>query len=232
MPTKWGDIKNLLGYMEPASQAGTVGFQNGTVGFPKELQLYARMTNNEIAGNPHKFRWLLRSYDLALNGATSYDLATLIPDLGKIYQIHGAAISNREAPWQDNNFFNIMVGGYPFRWTLESSNLLFGDQSVPSNVTVPILYYSTALVLDKDLSTRKMDFEDDDDTSVIPDIHVMSLVEGITRFIYRKERREQYKKEVALFDGRIVNVDPFLHLVTQMVQDDSAVAQSVKDLRR
>jgi len=231
MPTTWGNIKTLLSAMSP--QAMQSGYVEGNSGVPPELTLYARASNSEIAGNPHKFSWLMREYNLTLTGATSYNLTTLVPDLMQIYQIAGDTLSNKEMPYQSPREFTMDVGGIKF--TIKGRTLVFSGAS-PTTGTLTIPYYSNYLVLDEDGVTRKKDFENDDDILVIPDDHFMVLVEGIMRFVYRKEAlgkkdAQQYVKKVYLWDGRLAEIDPFLHLLTQAVLADNIVASPIYDFR-
>lgn len=219
----YGNIKSLLSAMAPDAFKGLVNVDSGS---PTELALYARVTNSEIAANPHKFSWALREYTLTLTGATEYNLKTLIPDLVAIYQIYGDSAPGREAPAQSLREYNRTLGGN-IRFSVIGNTLkLTGATSG----TLKIPYYSNYLVLDNDGSTRKLNFVDDDDTSVIPEQHVMTLVEGIMRFVDRKKKSGTYTKPF-LINGRVVNIDPFQYALRQMVQDDNPIQNVVHDFR-
>jgi len=219
----YADIKTLLQAMFPSVVGGLIATNGGS---PTQLELFLRVTNNEICGNPHKFSWRMREYTLTLTGATSYDLRTLIPDLDRVYQVTGSSLANREMPNQSLRDYNLSVGG--MRMAIVGDTLKLSDGGLTGSLTIP--YYSNYLVKASD-GTRKLDFSSDTDVSVIPDSHVMMLVEGVGRFVYRKAKQPQYTKPVQLMDGRVANVDPFMYLLQQAIVADKAIQSSVYDFR-
>jgi len=219
----WLEIKTLLGAMKPYALKGLVGT---TAGATPEIALYARATNMEIAGNPYKFWWLTREYTLTLTGATTYNLRTLIPDLGRIYQVTGSAAPNREAPYQSLRDYNIDLSG-GVRISVLGDATLKVTGATSGTLTIP--YFSRYLV-ESSGGTRKMDFTDDTDVSVIPEQHIMALVEGIKRFINDKTD-EATKLDARLVDGKPMQIDRFSYLVRNMILDDRPIHEVVYDFR-
>lgn len=197
----YADIKTLLQTMFPSEMSGLVSITDAS---PTQLELFLRVVNNEICGNPHKFSWRLREYTLTLTGATSYNLKTLIPDLDRVYQVVGSSLANREMPNQSLREYNISAGGV--RMCIMGNTLKLAADGLTGTLTIP--YYSNYLV-ESAAGVRQLDFLAADDVSVIPEGYIMALIEGVGRFIYRKSRKQQYTRPVQLFDGRIANIDPF-----------------------
>lgn len=227
----WGQIKSTLTGITPQAMSGKIVEKDS--GTPTELELYARITMNEIAGNSHKFSWVLREHTLTLTSATSYDLLNEIADFTQIYQIHGDSLPNNESPYQPLKEFNVDSGGVKF--TIQGRNLLFANPPTAGS-TVKIPYYSNFLVIDKDDSSRKMDFEDDDDRTIIPDEHIPMLTEGIMRFIQRKmnagkKDAREYTRRVMTWDGRVVDIDPGYYHMQEAIRADTPVDMPVRDLR-
>jgi hypothetical protein len=220
----YSEIKAILAAMAPQAFKGFINTTTGTI---PELALYARITNNEIAGNPHKFSWMLREYSLTLTGATTYNLASLIPDLERIYQVYGDTAPGREVPYQGLREYNRDFSG-GVRMTLLGKSLRITGAS-SGTLTIP--YYSNYLVLDNDLSTRKLNFVDDDDVSIITETHAMMLIEGIMRFVARKKNEKPYTKPVMLYDGRVAQIEPFTYLLQQAVLADKDIQSSIFDFR-
>lgn len=220
----WSEIKSLLAAMKPAAFKGIV---NTTTGSTPEIALYARVTNGEISGNPYKFWWLLREYTLTLTGAADYNLRTLIPDLGRVYQVANALAPGREGASQPLREFNLSTGGSSSRFTVFGDTLRFGAPGTTGTVTIP--YYSRWLVADAS-GVRKQDFTLDTDVSVIPEQHVMALVEGMKRFVNDKIEKEASMRTY-MINGRPTQVEPFSFLLNQMILDDRPVHQVVLDFR-
>lgn len=218
----WSEIKNLLGALKPYAFKGLVNTTDGTT---PELALYARVTNMEIAGNPYKFSWLLREYTLTLTGASSYNLRTLIPDLGRVYQVVGDSFPGREAPVQSPREYNVDVSGSVRISIMGDTLKVTGATS--GTLTIP--YYSRYLV-ESSGGTRKLDFTADTDVSVIPDQHVMILVEGIKRFVSDKTDEKQSMRTY-LLNGRPTQIDPFSFLLHQAIVDDRPIHASITDFR-
>lgn len=230
MSWTYAQIKSILTGMSPQTFSGS--FINQNSGSPTELALYARFTNMEIAANPHKFKWALRSYTLTFTGATSYDLGTLIPDLVQVYQVVGESLPSRQATVLPLNEFNIITGGTVL--TFQGKTLKVKNPPTAGS-TVEIPYFSNYLVATSG-GTRQMDFTADTDVSIIPDEHAPMLIEGIMRFVYRKEntgkgKSNQYVRTVMTWDGRLADLDPFMHLMTQAVLSDNDLAKDVYDFR-
>lgn len=221
--TTWANIKQLISYMEPAAVAGYVETSSGS---PTELAFYARMVNAEIAANPFKHSWRLREYTLTLTGATTYNLGTLIPDLDQVLQIVGDGLPNREAQYLSPSDFNFEIGG---TWaTIKGNTLEF--KNPPSSGTLTIPYFTKWLVKTSG-GVYQQDFTDGTDISIIPDTHSQILIEGIIEYIKRKAGKKEYTRTVQLFDGRVVNVTPFVYHHQQLILNDKDITSIVRDFR-
>lgn len=221
---QWSDTKAILASMAPESFKG---FINTTSGSIPEAVMYARFCHNEIAGYSHKFGWLLREYQLTLTGADSYDLRALIPDLVRVYQVVSVPLApGRAVPYQSLYQYNIDPSG-AIRLTLMGDILKI--TGAPSG-TLTIPYYSNYLVKAQD-GTRKRDFTVDTDESVIPGTYDQLLVEGIMRYVNRKGKKGHYTVPVLLYDGRVVNIDPFLSGLQNMALADVPIQRGLYDFR-
>lgn len=225
----WGDIKALITAMVPAAVGS--GFVETNSGNPPEINLYARMVNNIVCGFPHKFSWTVRTGTLTLiPGQTTYNLKTYFPDLVRVYQVLTNQNGNREVPYQSPRDFNITIDGGS-RCTIQGFTLKT-DGSLSGNLTIP--YYSNYLVIDGTTGDRKMDFETDDDLSVLPDEHYPVIVEGILYYVYRKDRGENGKLFTTrrrTYDGRITDSDPFFFLLDEMALNDVPIEYALYDFR-
>lgn len=221
----WSDLKTLLQNMAPAALRGNFVQKNS--GTPTELAYYARLAHNEIAAFPHKFGWLLREYTLTLTGATTYNLKALIPDLVRVHHLPASQVGGREVPYQGIRTYNLDPSGN-VRATFMGYTLKLTGQ-ITGTITIP--YFSNYLVLDADGVTRKQDFVNDGDMSIVPDEHQNMLVEGVFRYIYRKENKKQYQIQVMLDTGRMVMIDPMTYYLRQAALTDRMIHEAVYDFR-
>lgn len=212
------ELQTILSSMMPAASQGFIS--------SPELKYYARMTNMQIAGGPHKFTWMIREYSLTLTGATEYDLSTLIPDLICILQPHGTSVPGYEIGFQSPREFSMQVGSVAF--TIVGG--LLRIQNGPTTGTLTIPYFSNYLVKSAG-GTRQLDFTDGTDISVVPNHATQLLLEGILRFYYRKEKEPVYEETVQMWDGRVVKQSPFQALYWIAVQADKLVQNPVYDFR-
>lgn len=220
----WSDIKQFFSKFTPAQTSGIIETTSGT---PTELALYARLTNNKIAGQPHKFSWMLREYTLTLTGASSYDLKTLIPGFVRARVVTGSGLPNGIASYvSDVDLYRRTYGQHTF--TIQNGVLKF--DTPPTSGTLVIPYYTSYLVKASD-GTYKQDFSTDTDVSVIPDQHIDLLLEGIETYFRRKESKSNYTKTYVLYDGRVVNIDPFSYLIMNAIQEDKPIDVALFDFR-
>jgi hypothetical protein len=227
----YATLKTIIGLRAPQALSG--GMVNITSGSPvPEIALYAHMTNMEIAGNSHKFSWALREATITLTGATDYNLATLIPDLAMVYQIPPRSNDRSPVAYQPLQEFNILFPGGGSA-TIINKTLRLSSDLTSGSMVIP--YYSNYFVATSG-GTRQQYFTDDTDVSILPEEQTPLLVEGIMRFIYAKQNvnkgnANQYTRSTILWDGRVVNIDPFPTLLSQAILADSAVARQVYDYR-
>jgi len=219
----FGQIGSLLQSMMPAASAGFVSDS----GSPSELAYYLRLTNAEIAGGEHRFGFTMREYSLMLTGASTYNLATLIPDLVSLWNPQGDNVAGYEMAYRNSREYNLTRGGQEF--TIVGMTLKF--RNPPTSGTLVIPYYSNYLVLDQDGTTRKLDFEDADDTSILPNHLTPLLIEGTLRYYIRKEKEPQFLEPTLTWDGRVVNLGPFQKLYWSAVQSDNIVKDPIYDYR-
>lgn len=216
----WGEIKTLAGHLQPDAVGSVVTTGDASI---SELAYYARMANMRIAGSAHKFRSLLREYTLTLTGATDYNLKTLVPDLQKVYQVHDSSteVGNRKL-----DEFNVTTGGHVFTFVGRTLRL---KEALSGTLTIP--YFSNYLVLDNDLATRKLDFIDDADETVLPYEMTPLLIEGIMDYVYRKATRKEYTKRVQMPDGSITDMNAFEYELQRAILNDNHMERSFADFR-
>lgn len=218
----WEAIKNVLVGLMP--EAFNQQFVSQT-GAPSELELYARITNQEIASYPHKFSFQEEEYTLTLNSTGEYDLATLIPGYGVIKQIYGgSAYPGQPVGIKPLTEYNSHTGGIMAAMKSKSTLLLRGLESG----TIKIVYYSKYLVKDS-TGSRKLDFEDDDDYSVLENSQV--LIEGIMRFAYRKKHKKPYTQKYILPTGDVVELEPFQYMLIMEAMNDTPTKGYPTDIR-
>jgi len=210
--------------MVPAAMRGNLVKTNA--GSPSEFAFYARLIHNRISGFPHKMSWLIREGTLTLTGAETYNLKTTFPDLVRVYHIPTSQVGGREVPYQSLRDYNLTPSGGArmtiIGHTLKLSGTLTGTLTIP--------YYSNYLVLDNDGTTRKLDFESDDDESIVPEEHTSILVEGILDYVRRKENK-RFKQNFLLPDGRLVEMEPCAYHLQQAALADRPIQQGIYSLR-
>lgn len=209
--------------MTPAATSGWVSTDTGN---PSELAVYASFALNRILGQSHKFSWQLTEYSLALTGASSYNLKTLIPDLDRILQAVGDGLPGRDGQYLSPYDFNVQVGGTVF--TIKNNILEF--KNPPTSGTLIIPYFSQYAVADSD-GVRKRYFEDATDFTFIPNTHIDTLIEMILEYVYRKTSKGQFVRTVLNYDGRQMQVTPGVDGLNRMILDDNNIHEVVKDFR-
>lgn len=220
----WSEIKQFFANFTPAQTQGIIETTSGT---PTELALYARLTNNKIAGQPHKFSWMLREYSLTLTGASSYDLKALISGFVRVRVVTGNSLPNGIASYvSDVDLYRRTYGQHTF--TIQNGVLKFDTPPTSGTLTIP--YYTRYLVKTA-AGVYQQDFTANDDESVIPDTHIDLLLEGIETYFRRKEKDKNYTKTYILYDGRVVNIDPFSYLITNAIQEDKPIDVALFDFR-
>jgi hypothetical protein len=218
-------IKAILSNMAPQAVRGIVSTTGGSPA--SELALYLRMINNRIAAQTHKFSWTIRTYTLTLTGATEYDLATLIPDLQLVRLVTGTQVPNGVATYvPDSDLYRRTWGPYAF--TIQNKVLKFDTPPLSGTLIIP---YHTFYLVKTSGGTYQLDFSADTDVSVVPEEHTNMLIEGAMEFFYRKEKKSQYTNTFMLWDGRIANVNPFTHWLTQAIASDRNINSSLYDFR-
>lgn len=221
----YAEIKTLFSSMAPQAIKGIVNSSSGSP--TSELGLYARLVHNKIAAQAHKFSWTIRSYNLTLTGADSYDLATLIPGLQMVRLVTGSDVPNGVATYaKDVDFYRRILGSYEF--TIQNKVLKFNVP--PSSGTLVIPYHTYYLVKDNG-GTYKLDFTADTDVSLVPEEQINMLIEGMMEYVYRKEHKNQYTNTFQLYDGRIANLNPFSYYLQLAIQGDRNIDSSVYDFR-
>ncbi len=214
----FADLQTLITEMQP----GSSGFISST-----GLKYFLRMTLMDLAGGDYRFSWALREYTLTLTGASEYNLATLIPDLVSIYQIHGDSVGGYGVPFQNLHDYNLTRSGQSF--TVAGTKLRF--QNPPTSGTLTIPYYSKYLVIDGTTSARKLDAEAGADILVVPDELVEVIFEGILRYYHRKEKEPQLLVPTPFWDGKIVNLPPYKAALLRAQQNDTPVLNQIFDFR-
>lgn len=183
----WSEIQTVAQYLY-GPYIGSGGFI-GTTGSPTELAYLMQLVMNRITSYPHDFPFLKRTGTITLTGATSYDLRTLIPDFRSSWQMYGVN-PNQEHPYLSNDVANITPAvGY----TIKGTTITFTG-NIASSGTATIQYKSMWMVLSSG-GTRKLNFTDDSDTTVLDDADINVLLFGLGQFVnwksdtQSKERR-------------------------------------------
>lgn len=211
----WAEIQAFLNAMRPADLKGPVDSDNAK---GAELELYSWMVNEDLGSRPHKFAWQLVKGTITLNSTGEYDLETLLPGFGKLYQVYGDPIGGRILTYEDLFRYNAVEGGV--RMSLRGNTLLI---SGATSGTVTVLFYSKYFVADSS-GTRKERFEADDDVTLIPNNRV--LIDGMLEFMYLKSGGTKAP-------GQLVNkaaID-YERRVTQLILDDTPLENAVSDFR-
>lgn len=199
----------------------------GIVNPDTELKMYLRLAHMQIAGYYHKFSWTMREYNLTLTDATEYNLATLIPDLVRVYKPHGSGFPNESPSYRRQSDFDIDVGGN----IISITGKILKIKNGPVSGTLTIPYYSNYLVLDNDGITRKRDFESDDDTTIVSDENITALLELASEYLYRKEQKGQYTRAYQMPSGQMANITPGLYALQQASLTDVPMHVIVSDWR-
>lgn len=212
----WAEIKKLINSMAPQAMSGVVS--------DTELAQYARMTHNSIASHPHKFSFLFKEGSITLDGSVSYNLKTLIPDLSLVYLVKGDSRIPYQSPsgWYSKDFGTNTM-------TIMNNVVKFSYPGSSGELTVP--YFTKYLVVDGTTGNAKLDFENDDDYTIIPDHSSNLLIEGIMRFVWRRENKKAYTTPMVLPDGRITELDPFSFELQNAVLADTPIAIGFTDFR-
>lgn len=198
---------------------------SGMVDTSTELVQYARMTNNNVAGHPYKFSFLLKEGSISLTGATTYDLKTLIPDLSQVYLVK---TTEGRTPYQrPSEYYSKDLG----QTSMTVINNVIHFNNPPASGTLTIPYFTKYLVKDGTTHAAKLDFVEDDDYSIIPDQFSNVLVEGMMRFIWRREHKKAYTIPMVLPDGRITELDPFTYELQNAATSDTPIAIGFTDFR-
>jgi len=176
--TTWSEIKQIVTAQAPDA----IGSLIGTDGNPSQLAILAYLVCMKIAGQPHKFRSMVRLGSIAMNGSGSYDLAALFPDMQVPIQFYDS--SKAEIGYRSLPEFNVTVGGYIL--TVRGKTLLISGE--PSGSTLSVPYFSNYMVLDEDLATRKRMFENDGDNCTLYDDQIPMLIAGIMEHVNRREK--------------------------------------------
>lgn len=180
---------------------GSGGLIESDSGTPTTLALYLDFVHGTIAGFSQDWDFLQETGTITLTGASSYNLATLFPDLLSVYQIYGIN-ENSEETFVSNSQANISPApAYTIR-----GNLLVFSGSAPTSGTLRIQYKSQYMVKDSS-GTRKQFFEDDTDVSVIPFAHKNVLIFGLGEFVTWKtdEQSESFKKRIETWSASAFN---------------------------
>lgn len=215
----YSDVQTMMQEIYPGASSGFIS--------TTAIKLFCRKINMRLAGGPHKFSWAIREYSLVLTGATEYDLGTLIPDFVQLYQIPNSQSQGSEIGYQNIRDFNITIGGVSF--TIVGDLLRFHNP--PTSGTLVIPYYSNYLV-ESSGGTRKLDFTDGTDISVIPEQWATEfLIEGLCEYYQRKEKEPLFTKPTVLYDGRVVSMTPFESAYFLAEQADNKVHNPTYDFR-
>ncbi len=178
MSVQYSDIKTRFQTLFP--QYVGKGFIESDSGSPTELALLADLANNDIASFPYEWEFLRQTGTITLTGATSYNLATLLPDLQSVYQIYGIN-QNQEHPVMSNYEANIASGD---GWSLRDKTLYFTG-NLPTTGTITLQYKSKWMVKDSS-GTRKQFFTNDSDVSALDDSDLPALLWGAGKYIELK----------------------------------------------
>jgi hypothetical protein len=212
----WAEIKSLIGGMAPQAMSGVVS--------SAELAQYARMTHNSIAGHPYKFSFLFKEGSITMDGSASYNLKILLPDLSLLYLAKG----DDRVPYQrPSDWYSKDIGSN----TMTVMNNVIKFSYPPTSGTLTVPYYTKYLVIDGTTSAAKLDFENDDDYSIVPDTFSNLLIEGIMRFVWRRENKKAYTMPMVLPDGRITELDPFSFELQNAVLADTPISVGFTDFR-
>lgn len=187
----YSEIKTFLSnFYSPFVETDFIDFDNGS---PSEGALYLRMINNRIAAKPHEYEFCKEIGSVNLNGSSSINLANLYPDLLTIYQVYGVT-DQQQANFLPNDTANIApIEGYSLR-----HKTLYFSGNIPSSGTLYFQYKSQYMVKDA-AGNRKLDFEDDDDYSVLDEAFTNALLFGFGEFLNWKtdELSGDRKKKVS-----------------------------------
>lgn len=188
----WTDLKTIIETLYP-QYVGAGSLIEPTSGSPTNLAILLDLVHNRIANYPYEWPFLKVTSTFTLTGATSYNLATLFPDLRSVYQIYGIN-TNQDEQYLSNKDGNI----FPITnaYTLKDKTLYFTGNA-PTSGTATIQYKSKWMVKNA-AGSRKKYFEDDDDVTILDDENV--LVFGVGTFVNwaaddaSQERRKEVKE--------------------------------------
>jgi len=176
------------------SWVGSGTFIEDSSGSPTTLALLLDLVHAEISSYANEWEFGKETYELTLDGSTSYNLRDLIPDFLTIYQLYGIN-ETQELSYEPNYESNIsVIDG----WTIRGDSLVFSG-NVPQSGTATIQYRSQYLVKNAS-GVRKQYFTDDTDYSVLNPADVGVLQFNVGKYIdwsineKSNQKREQIER--------------------------------------
>lgn len=220
MGMTWAEIQTVATGLKPDAVGSVIQTDNAAI---SELAWYAWLVNMKMNGRAHKFRACMREYTLTLTSATEYNLATLIPDLQKVYQVLDGNVEIGHRQFAE---FNTTTGG--MIQTLLGKTLRLKEAR---SGTLVIPYISNYLVVSSS-GTRQKHFLEETDESILYDDMIPCFLEGLMDFVYRKANGgKEYKKTVQLIDGRVTEMNAFEFEIQNLILNDSSMERAFQDFR-
>jgi hypothetical protein len=200
MATTWGDIKNE--YRD--------SFRDTTQSFINDnelLRMAKRVLRLVDSHGPYGFSE--RSATITLNGASSYDISTTLPDFKQLITLtYTPSGSTIPIEFEYRNLKDFEISRDTYVYTLQGSSTLrfYAPGVVSLTGTIGIDYYSRYLALN---GTTLVEYPTSDtSTFIIPERYVDIVTEGLLMLAWRKDRshREDYTDAKEMFERRLTEM--------------------------
>lgn len=159
----WEDIKASINALY-SQYVGSGNLIETDSGSPTQIAILMNLVHNRIINYPINWGFLKVTGTLTLTGASSYDLATLFPDLHSVYQIYDGTLFT-EKGYVPN--YEANVSPIQEAFTIKGKTLIFTG-NVPTSGTLTIQYKSKYMVKTS-AGVRQKYFLNNDDVTVLDD---------------------------------------------------------------
>lgn len=168
----WEEIKASINALY-SQYVGSGNLIETDSGSPTQLAIIVNLVHNRIINYPINWSFLKETGTITLTGASSYNLATLFPDLQSVYQIYDGTLYT-EKGYVPN--YEANVSPIQEAYTLRGKTLIFTGNA-PVGGTLSIQYKSKYMVKTA-AGVRQKFFQNDDDVTVLDDESLLVWLTG------------------------------------------------------
>lgn len=209
MPTTWGQIREEF---SDAFRDATTGFFDNSSGASSEILRVLRRVLRKIDA-PEAYTFQEQEYNLALTGATRYDLDTLIPGWKRIKSINanqsgGVGSYTTELHPVELKDFQVLSDSHSYAIYQNRYLELYNPTGTFASGQLKVIYYTTYLVKDGSTNALKALPTSDSDYFTIPERFIDVITEGISMYAFRKDRsnKEDFRDAKQAFDASLAEL--------------------------